>query len=164
LFRNGSTRRPERRQLVAQNAVPDFDPERLRRERTRAGLTQRGLEDKAGLPHGVVAMYENGFRGPGIARLLTLAAALDVDPEDLTFAHGAETLARLRVRTGLTQAEAAAAAGMVRTTYSALERGEHATIAPDVVSRIAAVFGVTVEEVRSAHAHAQAVADRLAAF
>jgi transcriptional regulator with XRE-family HTH domain len=54
---------------------------RLKTARQRAGLTQRGLADAAGVRVGVVQDVENGYtRVPAFDKLVRLARALDVDP------------------------------------------------------------------------------------
>jgi transcriptional regulator with XRE-family HTH domain len=143
--------------VVGQNAVSDFDPDRLRRLRCERHLTQDQLDRQAGLPPRTVVQYENGHRTPYANRLLALAEALAVSPVELTAAAGPQTLAQLRTRLGLTQSEAAEQAGLVRTRYSAVERGETASLTVEVVARIAAALGVTAAQVRSAHARAVAV-------
>jgi transcriptional regulator with XRE-family HTH domain len=145
--------------VVGQNAVADFDPDKLRGLRHDAGLTQEQLERRANLPARTVVQYENGWRAPYPKRLKELADALGATPDDM-IAATAQTLAHLRARTGLTQKDAATRAGLVRTTYSAIERGEIATLDEDTATRIAQALGITVQQVRTTHA--QAIADRLA--
>ena len=143
--------------MVGQNAVPNFEPGKLRRLRHEANLTQEQLAVRAGLPPRTVVQYENGHRAPFATRLAELAKALGVPPTELTAAPVADTLARLRVNAGLTQQAAAERAGLVRSRYSAVERGEVATVAEDVMGRIAGAFGVTVAQVRTAHAQARSL-------
>src|SRR5439155_25689297 len=101
----------------------------LRRERQ---LTQDQLDRQAGLPPRTIVQYENGHRTPYAHRLRTLAEVLGVSPGDLTANADAETLAQLRTRRGLTQRDAASRAGLVRTRYSAIERGEIASLDDEV--------------------------------
>jgi transcriptional regulator with XRE-family HTH domain len=145
--------------VVGQNAVADFDPDKLRRVRQAARLTQRELADRAGVPATTIAKWEGGFHRPYASSLAVLAAALGVPPDSLTTsaAPAARTLAQLRVAAGLTQSEAAARARLVRTRYSAVERGEIARLPEAVVTAIAAALGVDSAAVRTAHAAARAV-------
>ena len=146
--------------MVGQNAVADFDPDKLRKLRRERQLTQDQLDRQAGLPPRTIVQYENGHRTPYAHRLRTLAEVLGVSPGDLTAKADAETLAQLRTRRGLTQRDAANRAGLVRTRYSAIERGEIASLDDEVTARIATALDVTPQQVRTAHA--QAMADRLA--
>jgi transcriptional regulator with XRE-family HTH domain len=141
--------------VAGQNAVPNFEPGRLRDLRRAAGLTQEELDDRAGLPPHTVVQYENGHRAPYASRLAALAAALGVTAVDLTTADRAVTLAQLRHNAGLTQSAAAQRAGLVRTRYSAIERGEVATVDADAMTRIAKALGATPSQVRLAHGHSR---------
>ncbi len=143
--------------MVGQNAVPNFEPGKLRRLRREANLTQEQLAVRAGLPPRTVVQYENGHRAPFANRLAVLARALGVPPAELTAAPVADTLAQLRINVGLTQQAAAERAGLVRSRYSAIERGEVAAVDEDVVARIAGAFGVTAAQVRTAHARARSI-------
>ena len=143
--------------MGGQNANADFDPDRLRGLRHAQHLTQEQLEQRAGLPPRTIVQYENGWRAPYPRRLKALAEALGASPADLIAAN-AGTLAQLRARTGLTQRDAATRAGLVRTRYSAIERGEIASVHDDVLARIATALSITPQQARTAHS--QAVADR----
>ena len=57
--------------------------EKLQRLRERAGLSQSGLADKAGLSVRSVQNWEQGHRGPSAAAVLALARALGVSAETL---------------------------------------------------------------------------------
>jgi transcriptional regulator with XRE-family HTH domain len=142
--------------LVGQNAVPNFDPAKLRKLRHDACLTQEQLASRAGLPPNTVVQYENGHRAPFATRLAELARALGVSPTELTAVDAPDTLAQLRIDAGLTQQVTADRARLVRSRYSAIERGEIATVDEHTIARIAAVLGVTAERVRTAHAAARA--------
>jgi transcriptional regulator with XRE-family HTH domain len=142
--------------VAGQNAVPNFDPSRLRDLRHAAGLTQVELALRAGLPPHTVVQYENGHRSPFASRLAELADALGVSPAQLTSAGGTTTLSQLRINAGLTQRTAADRAGLVRTRYSAIERGEIAAVDDVVMASIAEALGVSVRQARIAHAEARA--------
>jgi transcriptional regulator with XRE-family HTH domain len=144
--------------VVGQNAVEDFDPEKLLEARVAAGLSQRELARRTGVPASTLAKWEGGFQRPYAGKLAALAAALGLPPTAFT-SHdpGETTLAQLRIAAGLTQAEAAARAGLVRSRYSAIERGEIAAVAHDVAAAIAAALGVGEAELRTAHGAARAM-------
>jgi transcriptional regulator with XRE-family HTH domain len=143
--------------LGGQNTIADFDPERLRAAREAAGLNQRELAERIGKPTNAIAKWEGGFRSPYAGNLGALAAALGVQPADLRRADGGpRTLLDLRVAAGLTQLAAAARARLVRSRYSAIERGEVATVADDVIETIATALGFTPAEVRTAHSASRA--------
>ena len=143
--------------MAGQNAVPNFEPDRLRNLRQRAGLTQEQLAEVAGLPPQTVVQYENGHRAPFASRLAALADALGARPADLTAASNAPTtLAQLRINAGLTQQAAAQRAQLVRTRYSAIERGEVAAVDDAVLAAIAAALNTTPRETRTAHAQSRA--------
>lgn len=56
---------------------------RLRRIRKRAGLSQDGLGDRAGLHRSEVEKLENAKREPRLTTLFKLATALRIAPSDL---------------------------------------------------------------------------------
>lgn len=135
--------------------MPNFEPDRLRALRHAAKLTQEQLAERAGLPPRTIVQYENGHRAPYATRLAALASALGVTPVALTTEDHAATLARLRINAGLTQQAAADRAQLVRTRYSAIERGEIAAVDDTVIASIAAALGVTARQARNAHAQAR---------
>jgi transcriptional regulator with XRE-family HTH domain len=51
---------------------------RLRELRERAGLTQRGLADRSGVPQANIARWEQGIRTPLVVSVPPLAGALGV--------------------------------------------------------------------------------------
>lgn len=71
------------------------------------------------------------------------------------------TLEELRVATGMSQEQMAAQAGMLRATYSYLERGEKAGLTPRHFSSLAEALGVTEDQIRTAHAASRAAYLRL---
>jgi transcriptional regulator with XRE-family HTH domain len=93
-----------------------------------------------------------------VDRVGDLARALSVEPVDLTTAAdggGGLSLQRLRAAKGLLQRDAAARAGLTRTWYASLERGEYPLGELDCAA-LAEVFGVAGSEVRAAHAAGRA--------
>jgi transcriptional regulator with XRE-family HTH domain len=142
----------ERRVGGGGKGVPNFDGRRLRAAREAARLTQRALAERIAVPENAIANWETGQRVPRVDRLAEIARLLDVRPTELTKDAGTPaTLRQLRVDAGLLQDQVAAAAGLTRTKYSALERGEIASLSRDDARALARVLGVTEDEVRHAH-------------
>lgn len=134
-----------------------FDGARLRALRQAAKLSQRELGDRIGADSPVIANYENGRMAPRVDRLRQLADALGVTPADLLPGDdGVSSLERLRVRAGLLQADVADGAGMKRTKYAAIERGQTATITAADARKLAAVLSVGVDTVLVAQAVSRA--------
>jgi transcriptional regulator with XRE-family HTH domain len=141
--------------VVRAATAAGFDPERLRRARIQAGLSQLELAQRVGTDHTTIAKYESGDRAPFVERLAALATALGVTTAALA-KPPAGTLAELRSAAGLSQQTAATQAGLVRTTYAAIERGEVTTLTPDISTRLATTFGVDPRTIARAHALARA--------
>lgn len=134
-----------------------FDGARLRALRHRAKLSQRQLGALIGADLTVIANYENGRAVPRVDRLGQLAVALGASPADLLPAdYRVESLERLRVQAGKLQAEVAERAGMTRTKYAAIERGQTATVSPADAATLASILDVDVEQVLAAQAVARA--------
>jgi transcriptional regulator with XRE-family HTH domain len=142
--------------VARQATAAGFDPDRLRNARIQAGLTQAELARLVGTDHTVIARYEAGERTPYVERLATLAAALGITPAALTQGNEIGNLAQLRSRAGLSQNTTAQRAGLVRTTYAAIERGEIATLDTDTATRLAAALEVDPKVILSAHSIARA--------
>jgi transcriptional regulator with XRE-family HTH domain len=133
--------------------APGFDGRRLRDARRAARLTQRQLGERLGVGETGVANWETGQRVPRTDRLGELARILGVRPADFTSVEGerAASLLRLRVSAGLLQEQVAAQAGLTRTKYSALERGEIASLSDRDAVALAGAMHVHADEVRAAH-------------
>lgn len=144
--------------MVGQNAVSDFDGEKLRAARTAAGLSQEELANRINVPRVSIVRWEGGWRRPYASSLAALAAELNVSPAALTTrdVSTSPTLAQLRIAAGLTQQTAAARAHLIRTRYSALERGEIANPSDETINAVAAAFDVTPAQIRTAHAQSRA--------
>ena len=133
-----------------------FDGARLRALRHRAKLSQRALAACIGADETVIANYENGRAAPRVDRLGRLAQALGTSPADLLpDGFEVESLERLRVRAGLLQADVAERAGMTRTKYAAIERGQTASVSAADAERLAGILGVDREQVLTAQAVAR---------
>lgn len=134
-----------------------FDGARLRALRHRAKLSQRELGERIGADFTVIANYENGRAAPRVDRLGQLALALGASPADLLpDDYRVESLERLRVQAGMLQADVAERAGMTRTKYAAIERGQTATISPADARVLAAILEVDLDQVLAAQAVARA--------
>lgn len=84
--------------------------------------------------------------------LRRIAEALTLAPHEL-LDDSATGLSRLRTTAGLSQSELAAAAGIARSTYSAIERGAIAALDPHTAEKIATALHVTPIAVLDAHAN-----------
>lgn len=94
-----------------------------------------------------VSTYESGRTRPRARAVRDLAAALDVDVIDLLGVDVPLTLAALRARLGLTQAEVAAALpAMSRSLYAHVEQGRRA-LSPAELAALAAVMRVDEETI-----------------
>jgi transcriptional regulator with XRE-family HTH domain len=137
-----------------------FDGARMRDRRLRAGLTQRQVARGVDVSESVVAHWERGAQLPTVERVAALARVLGVAATDLTTGGdddaGGRSLLQLRIDAGLKQESLAAAAGLTRTKYSSLERGEVATLSRADAARLAKALGVRVGAVRTGHAVARA--------
>ncbi len=137
-----------------------FDGARMRDRRLKVGLTQRQVAREVDVSESVVAHWERGAQLPTVERVAALARLLGVAVTDLTTGGdddaGSRSLLQLRMGAGLKQDRLAAQAGLTRTKYSSLERGEVATLSPADAARLARVLGVAVDAVRTAHAVARA--------
>ena len=138
--------------------APGFDPQRLRAAREAANLTRGALADAAGVHVSSITEWEAGRQVPRIDKVAALARALSIEPADLLqpVEGGALTLERLRVAAGLSQQQTAEAAGMLRNTYSAVERGETAALSYTDTQALARVLSVTPDQLRAAHASSRA--------
>jgi transcriptional regulator with XRE-family HTH domain len=137
-----------------QQGAPGFNGRRLREARRAAGLTQLQLSQRLGVHETHVTNWERGERVPRVDRLGELARVLRVKPADLTdlAGDGRASLRMLRVAAGLLQERVAARAGLTRTKYAALERGEVAGLSDRDCAALARVLRVSRDEVRAAHA------------
>jgi transcriptional regulator with XRE-family HTH domain len=128
-----------------------FDPARLRAARAEARLTRGGLAEAVGVHVSSVSEWEAGRQVPRVETVAALARALSIEPSDLLEPlDGALTLERLRAAAGKSQQQIADAAGMLRNTYSAVERGETAALSYADTQALARAFGVTDEQLRAA--------------
>lgn len=139
--------------------APGFDPGRLRAARAAASLTRGALAAAAEVHENEVKEWESGRRVPQVVAVAALARALHISPLDLLDRDGDRdlTLQELRATAGLTQQRAAEAAGLLRTTYSQLERGETVILSPADAAAIAGALGTDPDRVRAAHASSRAI-------
>ena len=135
-----------------------FDPQRLRTAREAASLTRGALAEAAGVHISSVSEWEAGRQVPRVETVAALARALRIEPSALLqpIEGAAPTLERLRAAAGLSQQQAAEAAGMLRNTYSAVERGETAALSYTDTQALARVLSVTDDQLRAAHTASRA--------
>jgi transcriptional regulator with XRE-family HTH domain len=133
--------------------APGFDPARLRAARAAAALTQGALAEAINVSRSEVAFWEIGTRVPQVETVAALARALHIKPSDLLDhdAAGGPTVQHLRAAAGLSQQRAAERAGLLRTTYSVLERGEKANPSASDIAALARALGVANEQARAAY-------------
>lgn len=135
--------------------APGFDARRLRAAREAAHLTQGALAEAAGAHLKEVREWESGRRVPQVDALASLAKALHLgSPLDLLARDPdqALTLQQMRTAAGLSQQLTAEAAGLLRTTYSQVERGETATLSADDAAAIGRALHEDAADVIAAHA------------
>jgi transcriptional regulator with XRE-family HTH domain len=97
----------------------------------------------------VQVSYESGRTRPRARAVLALAGALGVDVLDLLAEDTPVTLAILRVRLGLTQADVAGRIGVSRSSYAAVEQGARPPT-PAEVEALAGALRTPVGRVRAA--------------
>jgi transcriptional regulator with XRE-family HTH domain len=135
--------------------VQGFSGAALRTARKRRGWSQADLAAAAGVAEGSVAAWENGASAPTVSRLRLAADALGLTVADLISpGRSAPTLARLREAAGLTLVEAAALAGISKSTLYRAERG-YAQLTDERVAALSRIYAVTVDELRRAEAATQ---------
>ena len=69
--------------LKAKEVLPVTDGERIKAARKKAGMTQKELADKLGIPYQGISQYERGIRNPKIATMKKIAIALNIPPSQL---------------------------------------------------------------------------------
>lgn len=131
-----------------------FDPQRLRAAREAAKLTRGALAKAAGVHASSVGEWESGRQVPRVETVAALARALNIEPVALLEPIDGDTptLERLRAAAGMSQQQTAEAAGMLRNTYSAVERGETARLSYNDTVSLARVLHVTDEQLGAAQA------------
>lgn len=142
---------PARLRAARKAATPTAAELAVRRRRLPGGgITQAELAARIGhAGPGAVHQWERGHHRMDVASLAAVARALGVDPLGLLEPGTPVTLAVLRRLAGHTQASAAAAIGVGRTTWGQIEAGQRG-LWPEELDRAAAALGVTVTQVISA--------------
>lgn len=132
--------------------TPDFDPQRLRSAREAAELSLGALAEAAHVHISSIRAWEAGRQIPRVETVAVLAHVLDVSPADLLRPRegSAPTLQQLRAAVGKSQQQLAEAAGMLRNTYSAVERGETGSLSYVDTQALAAALEVSPEQVQAA--------------
>jgi transcriptional regulator with XRE-family HTH domain len=130
--------------------IRGFDPAAMARLRREHGLTLDELGELLGKSRQHLISWEKGRSSPSPANLVALAAALAVAPAELTAIPGDQVeLVDLRARAGFTQAELAAAVGIPRPTYAAIEQGLLA-LRPPLAAALATALRLEVAELERA--------------
>ncbi|SIC21538.1 helix-turn-helix domain-containing protein [Mycobacteroides abscessus] len=130
-----------------------FDGAKLKAARESAGMSRTQLAAILESDDETVRKWEIGSSSPSPAKLLPLAAALNVQQTDLHSGEGALTLKDLRRRAGLNQADVAARAGVSRSVVSNWESGKLA-VPQEVRPALAQAYDVTLADVDAAAAPA----------
>ncbi|RLU82043.1 hypothetical protein CTZ27_31310 [Streptomyces griseocarneus] len=128
-----------------------FDGTVLRTTRELRGMSPEDLGRATGVSLSLVCAYEEGRRTPEWATLDAFATALSSTVGELRPGQPT-TLEDLRCKAGQSQAAAAEAAGLGRSGYAMLEGGRTRSLKAEVARRLAAAWGVGVDEVVRAHA------------
>lgn len=131
---------------------------RVARLRTLAGWTQRELAVELGASdRRRVGQWERGLEQPQPRYLPLLAAALNVEPlELLTVERHDPPLLALRLATGLTLTEVAAASGIAYSSYRRFEHGLIVAVPTTATAKaLARTFGVTTDEILRAAARSR---------
>jgi transcriptional regulator with XRE-family HTH domain len=133
--------------------APGFDPRRLRAAREAAQLSQGALAEAAQVHVSSIREWEAGRQVPRVETVASLAQALRISPADLLDQPEgtARTLQQLRAAAGKSQKQIAEAAGMLRNTYSAVERGETASLSYTDAQGLAQALAMSPEQVVAAH-------------
>lgn len=140
----------ESRGPVPRPTYRGFRGERLRALREKLGLTQEQLAVRLRVYPSMVGKWERNQVTPAPGRIASLAAALQVRPQEFTDQPPAGgSLVDLRLWAGLTRAQAAAAAGL---SLDRLRRLEHLTVEPTAVEadHLGALYGVPAAWVHTA--------------
>lgn len=142
----------------ARSGVQAFSPSAFHRQRIRRGLTLRQLALLSGVSAGTISNWESGKVGPNPRLLAAVAAELDIVIADVVrVRHDRLRLVDLRHQAGLSQEQAAAAAGMKRSTFGAIESTERAPSAHQLAAFCALYrIGVDEFEVIRGYTHAAA--------
>lgn len=138
---------------MASRQTAGFDGRCLRRARLRSGLSQAELAARIGVKRNNITRWESEQEPvtPRLSTLALLADVLQVRPGELYRLQSERGLRRLRLRAGLTQRELGEAAGVPRSTISAIERGR---MTPDlrVQTQLANALHVSAAELDDAPA------------
>jgi transcriptional regulator with XRE-family HTH domain len=127
-----------------------FVPEALRKARVARGMSVPDLSRFAGVSQGSLRRWEDGTGLPQVNSLRRVATALGVPISRLVkVPERKRMLSDLRVMAGLTQPEAAKAAGIATYTYALVERGLR-ELDDITAERLAVSLGVSGGEVCSA--------------
>ena len=132
-------------------AVRRFSGTRLRECRQRRGVTIDALAEAVGTTRPNLIAYEKGRRLPSPSTVQVLADALRVRPHEFADAPRNQwALEDLRVFSGWTKTAAAAALGVPRATYDAMEAGRR-RLRDDLFEPLAALLDRSPAVLRAAY-------------
>lgn len=139
-----------RRPSVSRRVMRGFHPDTFRELRECAGFTRGDLARLADLSTAAVGAWESGRRRPQVDTLARAMKVLGRTMADVVvIPPDGRYLGDLRVLSGKTQPQLAAAAGISTAQLGALERGEVALTEP-AAEKIAAALDITPRDVRTA--------------
>lgn len=139
---------------MSRSGVRHFSGARLRRFRERRGWSVDDLAGKAGVSRQAISSWETSKALPTPALLKRIAAALQVEIEDLVpIPAGDVQISDLRVRSGLTQTEVAKALGISGTLVVDIERGRK-RVNEDRLTSLANLYAVNPGDVAAAWSRA----------
>jgi transcriptional regulator with XRE-family HTH domain len=127
---------------MGSGGVRGLSPERMRRARTRAGLSYRQLAALVGVSATTLYRYEAGLVSPRPPRLQALADALGCTTEYLAPLPRRPTLRDHREHAGLLLHDLAERLDVADSTVIRMEDGSHW---PDDPERWAAAYGLTIK-------------------
>mgnify|MGYP001120322968 CR=1 FL=1 len=137
-----------------------FSPSVFKRHLERHGLSLEDIAAEIGVSRQAVSQWLAGATTPSPKSLIKAAEALSLSPADLTpNTDSYQHLADLRVRVGLTQAQAAGQASIPPSSLSALERGLGRPD-PQLLVRLAELYRVDLNEVEDAWGRTASAKDR----
>lgn len=126
---------------MSRSGVRGFRADRLRELRGKAGLTLDDLSVRIGSSHQSVSHWETGRSTPGPPVLKKIAHVFDVSISVLvSIPDNRLLMGDLRVRTGLTQIQAAEQLGISPTSLGEIEKGMK-PVNGDHVEAIADLYG-----------------------
>ncbi|MFQ2879683.1 helix-turn-helix transcriptional regulator [Mycobacterium sp. MS3] len=140
-----------REKTHANSILRGFDRAGFANARIAAGLTVRELGNRAGVDRAAIVRWESGQCLPLVSSLSLCAAAMAKRVDDfLTVPESEQTLADLRMVTGLTQVKLCERTGLSRKVLGTLERGR-GQLTDQRIEVLADALKVSHQAIRGAH-------------